>query len=190
MRHRVCVALITAMGFGSLVSAETPAELREPTETAKQKMKVLAGYIGDWRVEMTRKHPDGKTEKVIETSHYEPIYGGTWIKGTTQIVAESHSLRMTLFTGWDNIEKRYQGYSFSDQGSANQSIGTWDAESKTVTWKTSMKIPTGETIRFTHRTTFDGPDQFTNNITVVYPDGHEENVRSVAKRVKKDTERN
>ena len=177
-----CFVLLVALSTRSSAQED---EVTTSADTAKRRMKVLAGYIGQWQAESERELPDGSTKKIVEPLSYEWLYEGMWIKGTTVIDMPMGPMKLTTIFGWDELAKQYKSYSFTDQGTGSQATGKWDPRAEVIRWNSTIKVKDADlTMKLTHRTKFDGPDEFSTDVTVIGFDGKKISFRSIAKRVK------
>jgi hypothetical protein len=104
-------------------------------------MKVLNRWLGTWKslavIKPSNWFPGGKQR--TETKNVEWVLGGHFQQAT--IRSNEHEARGIY--RYDAQNKVYQSWFFDSEGNTSYWIGTWNEESKTMTWKLDFSVIKG-----------------------------------------------
>jgi hypothetical protein len=116
-------------------------------------LKVLDRYLGTWDTETVNKVAEWNPKEMRIAARFtnEWVLDGRFMqmKGKSSTGVESLQMRT-----YDPQEKRYRAWVFDSKGTAATSRGTWDEETKTLTWKGDL----GDGITATNSVRFVGTD--------------------------------
>jgi hypothetical protein len=138
----------------------------------------LGHYAGNWEIEMTIKnseHPDGV--KTTGTAVGEWIHGGRYLRQTWTVKAADGipDVNGSSIRTYDPRKQTYRTWSFDSSGNSEESAGTWDPKTRTLTWKVPENAAGGTTIT-TSTFSEDGKETW----SIVATDGNGETLADVS----------
>jgi hypothetical protein len=109
----------------------------------------LGQYAGNWEIEMTIKnseHPQGV--KTTGTAVGEWIHGGRYLRQTWSVNAAGGipDVNGSSIRTYDPRKRTYRTWSFDSSGTSEESEGSWDPKTRTLTWKVPENAAGGVTI--------------------------------------------
>jgi len=126
-----------------------------PPKAPAAELKVLDRFVGNWDSETTVRLSEGKPRdsKLKGTISVEWTLGSRFVqwKGSS-IPAGFEDLQLLTF---DAGKKTYRHWYFSSEGIGDDSTGTWDEETRTMTWKGDLRDGSSllNVVRFTDKDT-------------------------------------
>jgi hypothetical protein len=97
--------------------------------------KVLGQWVGTWKTEVVSKPAEWtpKEMKTTGTITCKRILGGKFVEESGSSLAQGMEHR--VIWGYDPQRKAYRNWFYDSQGTILEGSGTWDAKTKTMTWK-------------------------------------------------------
>ena len=127
----ISMIVVTALAVGAVAAEQAaPAKPAEPSA----ELKVLYRFVGNWRGE-TKVHETRWTPREIRgtnTTSCTPVLGGRFTLNRTRTSNGESSLTLATY---DVHRKVYRLWWFSSTGEPGEWQGKWDAETKTMTWR-------------------------------------------------------
>jgi len=149
------------------------AKMQELAQPSAMHKDVLSAIAGSWTAKgkiyssMGEMPIEGKSENtsILGGRFIESRYEGPFMGGKFQGVG---------IVGFDNLSQTFQQtWIMTLATSIDVMTGSWDAESKTLTWRGSAKMPDGSTFQKRTTTCFKSADTILEESFATGPDGKE-----------------
>lgn len=141
MRLRFLRSIVAALTILSIVPSVCSAQ--EAPVSPEQ--KVLDQFVGKWdeTYEVAKTDFTPEARKGTAKVDFRSVLGGKFVQ---QNAEHSDDASAMLMYTYDEQESRYRGWWFSSMGLTSEYAGAWDADSKTMTWRTVDESPVAATI--------------------------------------------
>ena len=115
-------------------------------------LKVFSPLIGKWQIQIVNRpsavHKDASTGKAVSTVEW--ALNGRFVRGTSQATTNSKErMEFEVLSTYDERKKAYRRWLFRSDGVLAESVGEWDADTKTMNW-TAVGLP--ENVTYTVKT--------------------------------------
>ena len=139
-------------------AAEMEAWMKAATPGPQHKN--LDFFVGDWKTQNTM-WMDGAETKTEGTAHSEWAMDGRYVISKHTGNFGGMPFQGMGIDGYDNIDAKYFSLWIDNMSTSYMaSDGTASADGKTITYKGSMKDPTGKMVHHRMVSTVTGPDSF------------------------------
>lgn len=143
-----------------LFALGVPAAAQEPTTTEPAELEVLASWVGTWdasfEVWAAGRDQAPMTFTGVETNR---AFGRHWIASDLDSEIMGQTLRVHSIVGYDLDRGMLVGTIVDHGPYAATMTGEYDAQSKTVSWTTHAKDPSGNPMRQHTEITQVSPDE-------------------------------
>ena len=168
MKRHLATALALALIFAPFASAAD--EATEPAANIPE-LKPLDGYAGTWDITITIKNPD-QAEGVERTgkSVGKWLHNGRFLHQSWTIneADDFPGANGSIMRTYDPRGNRYRSWHFDSAGMAEESEGSWDEETRTMTFTARENLAGGTTI---NKSTFHDDGRETWSILIKDRDG-------------------
>lgn len=144
----ICLFAAGAGSFPSLAQSaeESTDEAPFAGQPAPEEMKILALLVGEWTTEIVARPsltaPEGFKAKGRSRSEW--TLNGHFLRIEATSVSERGKTQLTVLTTYNARAKQFRQFTFSSDGVAGETVGTWDEKTRTITWE-SVNLPGGWT---------------------------------------------
>ena len=108
-------------------------------EQTESPSKVLAQWVGNWQTKVVVKPTKQNPKKSVFTGKIQC----QWILNKKFVeevsVGKNAKIHHRYLLGYDPKKKVYRSWFFASDGTFLESTGTWNAQTKTMTWKTDLR---------------------------------------------------
>ena len=141
MRLRLLSSIVAALSVLSIAPSVCSAQ----GAAASPEQKVLDQFVGKWdeTYEVAKTDFTPEARKGTAKVDYRSVLGGKFVQ---QDAEHSDGASAMLMYTYDEQESQYRGWWFSSMGLTSEYEGEWDADSKTMTWRTVEGSPVASTI--------------------------------------------
>jgi hypothetical protein len=121
----------------------------EPTvpfagQPAPEEVKIFADFVGTWKLEATQKPSaeNNNTEvKLTGTETGQWQHNGYFVRVEGSVQSSNFRMEYTRLMTYDVNRKTYRRWVFASGGLAVESVGEWNAATKTMVWKPVSPSP-------------------------------------------------
>jgi hypothetical protein len=142
----LCVGIVMALSGGERAAAEKGGSVFEPHPANAAQLAVLDRLEGTWDVEAIARKPEERTITYSET--YGWVLDNHFMRGETS--RKSDGTQDVSMITYDAAAGGYRVWIFNSEGTfIALPPGTWNAETRSMEWKTGMFADTGFSVGWT-----------------------------------------
>lgn len=136
--YRVAYSIVFFVGTVAGCTSSPGADQKNKGGEESSPEEVLALWVGTWKgkdvIKPTKSNPKELTWEVSLECKW--MLGRQFVEEFGEVPANNHKHRYIV--GYDATKKVYRDWLFMSDGTTMQSTGSWDAQTKTMTWKADI----------------------------------------------------